>query len=82
MNSWEGTKPGLWTGFMDWTIDWSMDWSMDWIMDSIWTGQQNLQINLLFPGLPTAQYLIASSLVSRIRIIQISYAHFGIGVSV
>ena len=48
-----------------------MDWIMDWIMDSNLDWTANLQTNLAFPGFPAVQYLIASSLVSKVRVLQI-----------
>ena len=51
---------GLWTGL--WTLLWTGLWTR------FWTEQQT---NLVFPGLPAVQYLIASSLVSKVKIIQI-----------
>ena len=45
----------------------------------LWTGQQT---NLAFPGLYDVQYLIATSLVSKVWIIQIPMHFFGIDVSV
>ena len=73
----EGTKPGLWT--MDWTMDWTI-WAGLWtgLWTRFWTGQTNLA----FPGLHGVQYLIASSLVSKVRIIQIPMHFFGIDVSI
>ena len=51
-----------------------MDWTMDCgLWTRFWTGQQT---NLVFPGLPTIQYLIASSFVSKVRIYTDSYAFF------
>ena len=53
-------------------------WTLDWIMDSI----LDCTANLAFPGLHGVQYLIATSLVSKVRIIQIPMHFFGIDVSV
>ena len=60
-------------------MDWTMDWIMDWIMDSI---LDRTQTKLTFPGLPTVQYLIGSSLVSRVSIYRFLCIFFGIEVSI
>ena len=74
--SWEGTKPGLWN------LDWTMTGLWTGLWTRFWTGQQNLQTNVTFPGLTAVQYLIASSLVSKVRIIQIPMHFFGLDVSI
>ena len=58
-----------------------MDSILNLILD--WTTEPtNYTGNLVFPSLPTVQFLIASSLVPKVRIIQIPMHFFNIDVSV
>ena len=76
--------PSLWGLCKTWTLDSGLDYGLDYRLDyeldygldyglDFWTGQQT---NLAFPGLPAVQYLIASSLVSKVRILQIPMHFF------
>ena len=60
---------------MDWTMDWTMNWIIDSILELILDWTTNYLVFQNFPGLPTVQFLIASSLVPKDSIIQTSM-HF------
>ena len=63
-------------------LDYGLNFGLDFGLNFGLHGQQNLQTNLAVPGLPAVQYLIASSLVSKVKIIHILMHFFSIDVSV
>ena len=62
------------TWILDSGLDYGLNFGLDFRLDS--------STNLAFPGLPTMQFLIASSLVAKVRIIQIPMDFFSAYVSV
>ena len=71
-----GTKPGLWTGLygLDYGLDYGLNFGPDFGPDSIM-----YELTLCFgtfQAFPTVQFLIASSLVPKVMIIQTSMHFF------